>query len=148
MKISEVMEKRVIRLKPDYSLTKAAMILIKHDISGAPVVDDQDKILGILSEADIFRALNPTYKDYLGSGGNINYEDMENRTIKLKEKLVNEYMNKDVLIVKPETPVMRAGSLMLAKEYNRIPVGKHKKLVGMVSRRAIYHNLFKKQLGL
>lgn len=148
MKIGDVMEKRVVRLKPNYSLTMAAKILIKHDISGAPVVDEQDKILGILAETDIFRALNPTYKDYLGSGGDINYEDMENRTIKLKKKLVKDYMNKDVLIVKPETPVLRAGSLMLAKGYNRIPVGKNKKLVGMVSRREIYHNLFKKQLGL
>lgn len=148
MKIGEVMEKRVIRLKPDYSMKRAAKILFTRRISAAPVVDNTDKILGILSETDIFCAMHPSYKTYITSGGKLDYVEMEKRIRKLEKRKVCDYMNKDILIVKPDTPVMRAGSLMLAKNYNRIPVGKNKKLIGMVSRRAIYYNLFKKQLGL
>lgn len=149
MIIQKVMTKKVITLKADYSMLKAAQILYKNKISGAPVVNDKDKIIGIISEKDIFRAMHPSFQEYIKEGALLNnFEDMEKGAQKLDKKSVKKFMNRDILVVSPVTPLMKAGSLMLAKGYNRIPVVENNKLVGLVSRREIYHNIFKKYLGL
>lgn len=149
MIVEKVMTKKVITLKSDYTMFKAAKILYENSISGAPVINDAKKIVGIISEKDVFRALHPSYQDYIKKDTlPNNFEDMEKNAKELKNKKVKHFMNRDVLVVTPETPIMKAGALMLAKGYNRIPVIKDHKVIGLVSRREIYHNIFKKNLDL
>lgn len=149
MKVEKVMSKKVISLKADYTLKKAAQIFLKEKISGAPVIDENGKIIGLLSEKDIFRELYPSYDEFMECPGCFrDFEKMEKRVADLEKKKVKRFMSKDVLIADYDDPIMKIGALMLAKGYNRVPVVKDKKLVGLVSRREIYHNIFKEQLGL
>ena len=149
MKVKNVMSTKVIIVKPHYNMRKAAKILYANKISGAPVVNDAGKIVGILSEKDVFRALHPSYKEYVQNHDYLDdFEEMEKRAKNLDKKLVKNYMNRDILIVEEDTPIMKAGALMLANGFNRIPVVRDKKLVGLISRREIYHNILKKQLDL
>jgi acetoin utilization protein AcuB len=57
VKAGEIMTKNPITVPPDYLLEEAAALLIKKKISGAPVVDDQGRILGTISQVDLFRVL-------------------------------------------------------------------------------------------
>ena len=123
MIVEKVMTKKVITLKSDYSMFKAAQVLYDNAISGAPVINDKKKIVGIISEKDVFRALHPSYQDYIKKDVlPNNFEEMEQQARNLKTKKVKDFMNRDLLIVTPQTPIMKAGALMLAKGYNRIPV--------------------------
>ncbi len=149
MIVEKVMTKKVITLKSDYSMFKAAQVLYDNAISGAPVINDKKKIVGIISEKDVFRALHPSYQDYIKKDVlPNNFEEMEQQARNLKTKKVKDFMNRDLLIVTPQTPIMKAGALMLAKGYNRIPVVENNKVIGLVSRREIYHNIFKNNLDL
>jgi acetoin utilization protein AcuB len=57
IKISDLMIKNPITVSPDYTIEEAAQLLLEYKISGLPVLDTKDKLVGIITKSDIFRAL-------------------------------------------------------------------------------------------
>jgi CBS-domain-containing membrane protein len=55
--IERIMSQEIVSVTPDVSLSDAAHLLMKHKISGLPVVDESDKLIGLITEADFLRAL-------------------------------------------------------------------------------------------
>ena len=53
MKVADVMTREVVSVRPGASLKQAAQLLVEHRISGLPVVDDENHVLGVFSEADV-----------------------------------------------------------------------------------------------
>ncbi len=58
--IERVMSRKVLTIKPDAPILDAAEIMLNHKVSGLPVVDDTGRLLGIVTESDIFRMLVKT----------------------------------------------------------------------------------------
>jgi len=57
IKISDIMTKDPITIPLDYTIDEAAQILLEHKLSGAPVVDDEGQVTGVITQTDIFRVL-------------------------------------------------------------------------------------------
>ena len=57
IKVKDIMSKNVISVPPDYTLEEAAALLMMNEISSMPVVNDQEEIVGIISQREIFLAL-------------------------------------------------------------------------------------------
>jgi len=57
IKIEEIMSKNPITVPPDYTIEETAEVLLKNKISSTPVVDDQEKLVGIITQSDLFRVL-------------------------------------------------------------------------------------------
>ena len=57
LKVGQVMTHNTVAIGPDESIVDAAECMLEHKISGLPVVDDHNVLVGVISEADIFRAL-------------------------------------------------------------------------------------------
>ncbi|HEX3050230.1 MAG TPA: CBS domain-containing protein [Aggregatilineaceae bacterium] len=57
LQIKELMVAPAITVHPDYPLEEAAAVMLKHDIGCLPVIDGQNKLVGIITDTDIFRAL-------------------------------------------------------------------------------------------
>jgi len=57
IKISDIMTKDPITIPLDYTIDEAAQMLLEHKLSGAPVVDDEGQIAGVITQTDIFRVL-------------------------------------------------------------------------------------------
>lgn len=149
MKVKEVMSKKVIKVKIGDSLEKIAKLLFKKQISGVLVVDAGGKMVGIISEKDIYRLMYPTYKEFQENPEIfLDHEAMEGNIESIRRTKAEKFMNKEVIALEPDDPVMKAGAIMLAKRINRLPVIKNGKIVGVVSRRDIYQNIFKKKLNL
>jgi acetoin utilization protein AcuB len=55
--VEKIMTRAVITVRPDDSILDAAQIMLEHKVSGLPVLDAEEKIVGILTESDIFRML-------------------------------------------------------------------------------------------
>jgi len=55
--VAELMSSRIVTVKADCSLSEAAHLLVTHRISGLPVVDDEGRLAGLITEADFLRAL-------------------------------------------------------------------------------------------
>jgi len=57
IKISDIMTKDPITIPLDYTIDEAAQILLEHKLSGAPVVDNEGQVAGVITQTDIFRVL-------------------------------------------------------------------------------------------
>ncbi len=103
----DVMTRDIITISPTTKVRNLAMILIKNQISGAPVVDEQGKILGIVSEADI---------------------------VAKKGKDAKSIMSRKVVSVREDTAVEEIAQLMITHAIKRVPVTDGGKIIGIVSR--------------
>lgn len=56
IKISEIMTREVITVNQDWTIEEAADLMLHHKISGAPVIDDDGAIVGVITQSDMFRA--------------------------------------------------------------------------------------------
>ena len=107
MLAKDIMTRDIIMVKPKMTVKQLAMLLIKNQISGAPVAAEDGKIVGIVSEADILAK---------------------------KARQVKGIMSTKVVSVNEETPVEEIAQIMSIHKIKRLPVMKGDKIVGIVSR--------------
>jgi CBS domain-containing protein len=107
MTAKDIMTKDIITVGPAMTVKQLAKILIKNQVSGAPVAGKNGKIIGIVSEADI---------------------------IAKKGKDVRSIMSNKVITVPEETSVEDIAQLMTTHSIKRIPVMQNAKITGIVSR--------------
>jgi CBS domain-containing protein len=148
MKVKEVMETKVITIKDTATYEEAAAVLHNSRISGAPVVDKDGNVVGLISEKDLLRVLYPYYQSYAEHPeAYLDYEARENKIEEIRKRPIDKFMTKQVTTIDPTTPVLKAGGIMLAHGFHRLPVIEDGKLIGIVTREHIYKGILKSHLG-
>jgi CBS domain-containing protein len=149
MKVREVMERLVVSVSPQTTYEEAAKIMHRHGFSGLPVVDEGGKLIGILSEKDLFRALYPHYEEYARKTEEFPSTEAEGDQIEaVRTNTIATYMTKGVLSIEADAPLMKAGGMMLARGVHRLPVTENGKMVGIVTREQIYGAILEHHLAL
>jgi len=150
MKVKDLMSKKVIKVMSGQTLGQVSNILVKNKISGAPVINKAGKLVGIISEKDIFGALYPNFIDIVGDVSA--WFDNEKREYKLKAKkeiIIDSIMTKKVITIEPEESALKAGNKMISNQIHRLIVlNKQKKILGIVTRRDIFLKIIKKDLKI
>ena len=147
--IKKVMTKKVITIKSGTTLGEAAEIMVKNNISGAPVVDKDGKMIGIISEKDLFKKFYPNLQEIIKHVGLwLDNERVEEGIRKKKEIAVDKIMATEIISAEPDDPVLKVGSMMLVNRIHRVPVLDRGKLVGIVARPDIFRRLMKSDLHL
>jgi acetoin utilization protein AcuB len=82
LKVKDIMTKRVISVKPEDTIEKAAVIMLERKVNGLPVVDE-DEVVGMLSQGDVFRVLVSITGIY--RGGALFCFSLEDRPGSIKE---------------------------------------------------------------
>lgn len=136
MRAIDVMVRDVITVHPDTDVAEAVGLLGKHDVSALPVVDSNNHLLGIISEADLIHRVEigtemhrPWWMEAV-TGASILAQDFA----KSHGKKVGEVMTKDVVSSTEETPLSELAALLERKRIKRVPIVRDGKLVGVVSR--------------
>lgn len=115
-RISDYMARDLVTLTPEMEINHAMNILLRHKISGAPVLDARGWLVGVLSKKDCLRAaLHASY-----------YRDWGEK--------VSAYMTTDVKTLDADMDIIEGVNAFLASSYRRFPVLRHGQLVGQVSR--------------
>lgn len=132
MKICDLMTEGVVSVKPTTTLREAAALLVEKRISGMPVVNDENEVVGVVSEADILVKAGgrPSRRRVLGwlLEPDFGIED------KIRAETVGEAMSAPALTIASHRPVHEAARLMVAESVNRLPVVQDGKLVGIITR--------------
>lgn len=139
MTAKEVMKKEVISVGPEASVKEIAKLLYDNNISGVPVVDDESKILGIISETDLITKVSgPHLPPHIQILGGIIYlarpHEIEDELKKISSVTAREIMTMDVVKANEEDTVEDVAALMVDRKVNRIPVVKDNKLTGIITR--------------
>lgn len=120
MKIEDIMTREVLTVPPGASLKQAAHLLVEHRISGLPVVDNESRVLGVVSEADVL----PKEAAGLHAPRPLAWLtgfDAEVDRSKLEARLVGEAMTSPALTIEAHRPVSLAARLISEKGVNRLP---------------------------
>jgi len=139
MKIKEIMTKKITSLSPEMNAKEALELLQRMKISGLPVIEGGNKLVGIFTEKEVLRNILPSYIENVGS---FVYEENP-KSIKRKfEDLVNltvsQLMRKDVVTVDENASLCEVARLMLVQKVRRIPVlDKEKRMAGIAAREDI-----------
>jgi CBS domain-containing protein len=140
--VADIMQNEVITVGPSTTVRELADILAERKISGVPVVDDEYRVIGMVSEADIIvqdaELHFPYYIQLLDSVIYLqSFHKFEERLHKTFGSQVREIMSTEVVAISPDASVRDAATLMADREINRLPVVVEDKLVGIVTRHDI-----------
>lgn len=146
MKAKDIMQKTVVTIKPDNTIEEIAKILTDNHISGAPVIDDDNNLIGIITEGDLLhKDTAPRLPGVLSILGAFIYisglDKYEDDFRKLAASKASEIMTTDVITVTEGAEIKEIASIMVNDSINRVPVIRNKKLVGIISRADIIKTL-------
>ena len=133
MKIEAVMNKSVVFLSPDDTVLQASLKLSERNISGAPVVDASGTLIGIFSEADVFKsmkiskkALRLIYPSLSSVSVTFQTQETEREALEAYKEVENlkvgDIMTTEVVTVRPDEELRDAIKRMVSKGINRLPV--------------------------
>lgn len=100
----------LVTVRPDTSIGEALQLLVDHNISGVPVVDDEYRIVGILSEKDVLKVF---------------YEDGAD---------VAALMTRDPVTISVDEPLADVVDTLMTFDFRRVLIHERGKLVGLISR--------------
>ena len=143
MLVKEIMNTNVRTTRPDSSINDVAIVMCFNKISGLPVIDDNEKIVGIISEKDILNGIYPNVSEFMEMG-RVDFESLEQEYRDLINLKVEDLMTPKVLTVTPEDPVLRAVSVMGINKIRRIPVAEDGMLCGIISMGDVHKAIFQK----
>ncbi len=121
LKVEDYMARKLITFNPKQPMHEVVDALMKHKISGGPVVNDQGELVGVISEGD---CLKEVVKG--------KYDNMPIFT-----GLVEEHMAKNVITVDPNLNIFEAAKMFLEKRLRRFPVVHEGKLIGQISQKDV-----------
>nr|HIL76025.1 CBS domain-containing protein [Rhodospirillales bacterium] len=139
----DIMTPNVITVGPDDSLESIANLLIENRISAVPVVNDEEELIGIVSEGDLVHRVRGDFKlprswwlSLIGDPG-----DSPKEYIRSHGSVASDVMIKKVIIVTEFTSIAEIAEILETMRIKRVPVVRAGKLVGIVSRANIIQAL-------
>lgn len=117
----DIMTGNVITIGPNATVQEAIDIILQEKISGLPVVDANDRLIGIVTE---FALLAIAYD-----------ED-------IRQEKVLKHMSTELITVAPEDPIRKVANMCIMHRVRRVPVIKQGRLVGLIARRDVIKGIF------
>ena len=136
MNAADVMVTNVITVGLDACLQDVAHLLLTNRISAVPVVDNDGKVVGIVSEGDLMRRAEA------GTGRRRSWwlslltgkEGLAAQYVKEHSRKVADVMTRDVITATPDTPLQDIANILEKNSIKRVPIIEDGKMVGLVSR--------------
>ncbi len=150
LKAKDIMTKEVITVKPETTIEELARLLMKQQISGAPVVDDNGKIVGIVTENDLIsknsRLHIPTILRLFDAYIPLGTSKMESDIRKMAASTVEDICIKEIITVDEEASVEYIATIMTEKRIHILPVVREGKLVGIIGKKDLIKGIAAEQL--
>jgi len=140
---NDIMTNTVITVGPDRPLKEIAQLLIKHRISAVPVINEDKKLMGIVSEGDLVHRIRGDHELprswWLSLIGDLN--DIPKEFIRTHGKTAKDVMTQEVITATPFTSIAELSEMLETNKIKRVPIVESGKLIGIVSRANIIQGL-------
>jgi CBS-domain-containing membrane protein len=141
LKARDIMTRDVITVRPSMTIEEFARLLMKHQISGAPVVDESGSLIGIVTENDLItqnkRLHIPTILRLFDAFIPLGTSRLEKEIKKITATTVREICTERVVSVGPETTIDEIATIMTEKKIHLIPVVEEGRIVGIIGKKDI-----------
>lgn len=147
--VGDIMTKEVITVSQDLAVEKLAEVFWENRISGAPVVDDDGKVIAIVTESDLIDQTKkvhiPTMISFLDSVIMLEKADkIEKEIRKMTGTTVKDICSDTLISVSSETSLDDVATIMAEKHFHTLPVLADGKLIGVVGKADIIRTMAKK----
>jgi len=115
-----IMTSNMVTVRPDASIEEAIELLMRDQISGLPVIDDDGRLVGVITE---FALLAVAYDK------------------RVKNHTVSQHMTREVITVEVDAPLSRIADLCIVHRVRRVPVMENGRMVGLIARRDVLRAL-------
>ena len=139
----DIMETRVITLSPSDPLSNVHRLFCDEEIHGAPVVDDEGRVLGIITSMDLLKAASdehesargdPTYFRELFEISGPDWEEApEGFLDRLRERVTSEFMTEDVACVGVDATIPEIARTLRGNRIHRVLVAEDEVLQGIIT---------------
>ncbi len=146
LKARDIMTKDLITLSPETEISEAAGILLERRINGAPVVDANGRLIGILCQSDLIaqqkRIPVPSVFALLDSFIPLSSQKTLEREIKkIAATKVADAMTENPVSVNLETPLEEIATLMVERKFHTLPVVDGGKVVGVIGKEDVLRTI-------
>tara|TARA_R110002049_G_scaffold269195_1_gene445999 strand:+ start:6360 stop:6821 length:462 start_codon:yes stop_codon:yes gene_type:complete len=121
LKVCDYMTRKLITFKPEQPIEEVIEALIQYKISGGPVVNDKNELVGIISEGDCIKQISES-----------KYYNQPS-----EKEIVERHMVKDVETIDGEMSIFDAATKFVTSKRRRFPILENGKLVGQISQKDI-----------
>ena len=142
----DIMTTDLITVAPNMDIVTAAKILLDNRINGAPVVDENGHLLGILCQSDLIAQQKklpiPTIFTFLDSIIQLtSSKKIQKQVQKIAALKVSDAMTPEPVIVQPDTQIETVAALMVDSNLHTLPVVEGSRLVGIIGKEDVLRTL-------
>jgi len=135
LRARDVMTSPVVTVRPDTPVVEAARLMARRRISGLPVVDEEGRLVGIVTEADLLlKEAGPGGLPLLAFHAAPPPPEVQPLLRRYEGRVVADVMTQEVVTAQEDTPLHQVAALMARKNVNRVPIVRGRQVVGIVSR--------------
>ncbi|MDN6280797.1 MAG: CBS domain-containing protein, partial [Psychroflexus sp.] len=121
IKVKDCMSPNVILFRKGQSIIEVVETIMRYRISGGPVVDENEKLIGVISEGDCIKQIS----------------DSRYYNMPMELTLVENYMTKSTETISPDTNLFDVAQKFITSKHRRFPVVKDEKIIGIVSQKDV-----------
>ena len=148
-KASEVMVDAVATVWPTHTLAQVAAVLLRENVSGVPVVDQEDKCVGVFSVMDVLRAEETIIEERMKTAQSAYFtselalpvsvyaeqlQQVRDKLAPAAEQPVERFMSQELLAIAPAAPLASALELMVERHVHRVlVVDRRRRLEGLIT---------------
>lgn len=142
MKVADVMSRQVDYVTPNTSVKEVCQLIFGRGINGVPVREGK-KIVGFITERDVLSKFYPSIQEYIEDPVNMaDFEKMEEKASEIFHLPAKKIMSRHPVTVTPNTPLLRAQSMMFVHKVGRLPVvDEDENLIGILSKSDIFRSV-------
>lgn len=148
MKAKDIMKTAVVSIRDDGTVEQAVNLMLENHISALPVLDSDNRLVGLISEGDLIRRLRDGGAErrswwlemFSGEGDARDY-------VKARSHGVADVMTRDLVTVDEDTPVSEIARTLETRRIKRVPVLRDGNMVGIVSRADLVRALAQSTAG-
>lgn len=138
MRVRDLMTTKVFSVRTDTAVSDVARLMSEHGISGVPVLDAQNRLVGVVTELDMIvrngRLEMPAFLQILDAVVPLELPGhLQQRLLHMMGTHAQDVMTRDIHPVAPDDEIQDLVDVMVKRRLNPVPVVEDGKLVGIIS---------------